>query len=93
MVTTTPPGRPESPGAQHAPLVFTDPGGRQHSAPARFGPPAHRDAALPLRARRVLLGRREVQCVQVFLSRADAATGPTGMTRRAGAIRCPGPPA
>lgn len=73
MVTTTPPGRPESPGAQHAPLVFTDPGGRQHSAPARFGPPAHRDAALPLRARRVLLGRREVQCVQVFLSRADAA--------------------
>ncbi|MCF3169598.1 hypothetical protein IPZ64_22135 [Streptomyces violaceoruber] len=73
MVTTTPPGRPESPGAQHPPLVFTDPGGRQRSAPARFGPSAHRDAALPLRARRVLLGRREVQCVQVFLSRADAA--------------------
>ncbi len=73
MVTTTPPGRPESPGAQHPPLVFTDPGGRQRSAPARFGPSAHRDAALPLRARRVLLGRREAQCVQVFLSRADAA--------------------
>ncbi|WP_420168317.1 hypothetical protein [Streptomyces violaceoruber] len=72
-MTTTPPGRPESPGAQHPPLVFTDPGGRQRSAPARFGPSAHRDAALPLRARRVLLGRREVQCVQVFLSRADAA--------------------
>ncbi|MFI1189081.1 hypothetical protein [Streptomyces californicus] len=72
-MTTTPPGRPESPGAQRPPLVFTDPGGRQRGVPARFGPPAHRDAALPLRVRRVLLGRRERQCVQVFLSQADAA--------------------
>ncbi|RPK94368.1 hypothetical protein EES46_01710 [Streptomyces sp. ADI98-10] len=73
MVSTTPLGRPESPGAPRPHLVFTDPAGRRRTAPARFGPPSRRDPALPQRIRNGMLDDRGQQCVQVFLSAADAA--------------------
>ncbi|OKJ14339.1 hypothetical protein AMK20_00400 [Streptomyces sp. TSRI0261] len=73
MVTTTPLGRSEPPGTPRPHLVFTDPTGRRRTAPARFGPASRRDPALPQRIRNGLLDDRGQQCVQVFLSAADAA--------------------
>ncbi|SCE62365.1 hypothetical protein GA0115261_112752, partial [Streptomyces sp. OspMP-M43] len=73
MVTTTPPGRPGAPGAPRPHAVFTDPAGRRRTAPARFGPASRRDPALPQRIRNGLLDDPRQQCVQVFLSAADAA--------------------
>lgn len=72
-MTTTPLGRPEPPGTPRPHLVFTDPTGRRRTAPARFGPASRRDPALPQRIRNGLLDDRGQQCVQVFLSAADAA--------------------
>lgn len=72
-MSTTPLGRSASPGAPRPHLVFTDPAGRRRTAPARFGPSSRRDPALPQRIRNGLLDDRGRQCVQVFLSAADAA--------------------
>ncbi|MFJ8254202.1 hypothetical protein [Streptomyces sp. NPDC094466] len=72
-MSTTPLGRPESPGAPRPHLVFADPTGRRRTAPARFGPASRRDPALPQRIRNGLLDDRSQQCVQVFLSASDAA--------------------
>ncbi|MEV4879353.1 hypothetical protein [Streptomyces cyaneofuscatus] len=71
-MSTSHPGRVEPP-AQRPYLSFTDPTGRRRTSPARFGKPSRRDPALPQRVRNGLLDDPGQQCVQVFLSAADAA--------------------
>ncbi len=73
MVSPTPLGRPVSPGAPRPHLAFTDPAGRRRTTPARFGRASRRDPALPQQIRNALLDDQGQQCVQVFLSAADAA--------------------
>ncbi|MEI7034406.1 hypothetical protein [Streptomyces pratensis] len=72
-MSTSPPGRTERTGAPRPYLAFTDPAGQRRTVLARFGRASRRDPALPQRIRNGLLDDQGQQCVQVFLSAADAA--------------------